>query len=180
MPGVYSPRVDKHPGNVDERPGESRAERADRNFADLLQELRVTQTGVQILFAFLLILSFEPRFADLDQIAVTVYVVTVVCCAAAVILLIAPVALHRAMFALGRKAEVVDVSAKQAKTGLALLGLSIVGTTTLALDMALPRWGALLIVGGIALSLLTVWCVVPIRRVRRPADPDPTDPPQQA
>lgn len=166
--------MDKQPGHHDERPGESPAERADRNFSDLLQELRVTQTGVQILFAFLLILAFEPRFADLDRLAVIVYVVTVLCCAAAAIFLIAPVALHRAMFALGRKGEVVAVSAKQAKTGLALLGVAIVGATLLALDSALPRWLAVVIVAGIALTLLTVWYVVPTRRVRRKAAPDPT------
>lgn len=166
--------MDKQPGHHDERPGESPAERADRNFSDLLQELRVTQTGVQILFAFLLILAFEPRFADLDRLAVIIYVVTVLCCAAAAIFLIAPVALHRAMFALGRKAEVVAVSAKQAKTGLALLGVAIVGASLLALDSALPRWLALVIVAGIALTLLTVWYVVPARRVRRKAAPDLT------
>ncbi len=166
--------MDKQPGHQDERPGESPAERADRNFSDLLQELRVTQTGVQILFAFLLILAFQPRFADLDRLAVIVYVVTVLCCAAAAIFLIAPVALHRAMFGLGRKGEVVAVSATQAKTGLALLGVAIVGATLLALDSALPRWLALVIVAAIALTLLTVWYVVPARRVRRKAAPDPT------
>lgn len=167
--------MDKRPGQMDERPGESSAERADRTFADLLQELRVTQTGVQILFAFLLILSFQIRFAELDQVAVGIYVVTVIFCVTAAIFLIAPVPLHRAMFALGRKGEVVEISAKQAKTGLALLGVAIVGATMLALDMALPRWLAIVIVGGIALTLVTVWYVVPARRVRQPAEPDPTD-----
>ncbi|MBA3367876.1 MAG: hypothetical protein H0T99_04285 [Geodermatophilaceae bacterium] len=64
--------MDKRPGAGDERPGESSAERADRNFGDLLQELRVTQTGVQLLFAFLLTLVFQQRFTELDQFAVTV------------------------------------------------------------------------------------------------------------
>lgn len=166
--------MDKLPGQMDERPGESRAERADRNFADLLQELRVTQTGVQILFAFLLILSFESRFNDLDRVAVIIYVITVIFCATAAVFLIAPVALHRAMFALGRKNEVVDVSAKQAKTGMALLAVAIVGATLLALDMALPRWLAMTIAGGIAITLVTVWYVVPGLRVRRPAEPSKT------
>lgn len=170
--------MDKRAGAVDERPGESPAERADRNFADLLQELRVTQTGVQILFAFLLTLVFQERFTELDRVAVTVYVVTVVFCVAASIFLIAPVALHRAMFRLGRKGEVVNGAAKQAKTGMALLAVALVGATLLALDVALPRWLALVIAGGIAATLLTVWYVLPVRRVRSPADPDPTDPPE--
>jgi len=165
--------MDKSPGAPDERPGESPAERADRNFADLLQELRVTQTGVQILFAFLLTLVFQQRFTELDRFAVIVYVVTVVFCVGASIFLIAPVALHRVMFRLGRKAEVVDGSAKQAKTGMALLAVALVGATLLALDMPLPRWLALVLAGGIASTLVIVWYVVPVRRARRPADPDP-------
>jgi len=172
--------MDKKSGDVDERPGESPAERADRNFADLLQELRVTQTGVQILFAFLLTLVFQQRFAELDRFAVVVYVVTVIFCVAAAIFLIAPVPLHRAMFALGRKSEVVKVSATQARTGVVLLGFAIVGATLLALDMPLPRGLALGISGGIAVMLLIVWFVVPTIRVRRPAEPDPTDPPRRS
>lgn len=169
--------MDKQPGDFDERPGESTAERADRNFADLLQELRVTQTGVQILFAFLLTLVFQSRFTELDRFAIVVYVVTVLFCVAASIFLIAPVPLHRIMFALGRKSEIVRVSARQAKTGLWLLGFAIVGATLLALDMPLPRWLALLISGAIAVTLLTVWFIGPARRVRRPADLDrPTSP----
>lgn len=167
----------KQPGEVDERPGESSAERADRNFSDLLQELRVTQTGVQILFAFLLILVFQDRFTELDRVAVIIYVVTVVFCVAAVILLIAPVALHRVMFALGRKAEVVQVSAKLAKAGLALLAVALVGATLLALDVALPRWLALVIAATIASMLLTLWYLLPVRRARQPAEPDPTEHP---
>jgi amino acid transporter len=168
--------MNKQSGDVDERPGESPAERADRNFADLLQELRVTQTGVQILFAFLLTLVFQQRFIELDRFAVIVYVVTVIFCVASSIFLIAPVALHRAMFRLGRKTEVVDGSAKQAKTGMALLAVALVGAALLALDVPLPRWLALVIVGGIAMTLVTVWYVVPVRKARRPAEPDPTDP----
>ncbi len=166
--------MDKQQGALDERPGESPAERADRNFNDLLQELRVTQTGVQILFAFLLTLVFQQRFTELDRFAVIVYVVTVVFCVAASIFLIAPVALHRAMFRLGRKSEVVEGSAKQAKIGMVLLAVALVGATLLALDVALPRWLALGIACGIGFTLLTVWYVVPAFWVRRSAKPDPT------
>lgn len=83
----------------------------------------------------------EPGYADLDRIAVTVYVVTVACCAAAAIFLIAPVALHRAIFALRRKGELVDVSAKQARTGPPLLGVSIVAPPRL-------RWTWPCLAGG--------------------------------
>ena len=78
------------------------------------------------------------------------------------------------MFRLGRKAEVVDGSAKQAKTGLALLAVALVGATLLALDMPLARWLALAIASLIATTLLIVWYVVPVRKARSPAEPDPT------
>jgi hypothetical protein len=42
-------------------------ERADRNMNELLQELRVAHTGVQILFALLLTLVFQQRFADITE-----------------------------------------------------------------------------------------------------------------
>lgn len=134
--------MEKQAGDVDERSGESPAERADRNFGDLLQELRVTQTGVQILFAFLLTLVFQQRFTELDRVAVIIYVVTVVFCVVAAAFLIAPVPLHRRMFGLNRKAEVVKVSAKEAKTGMAFLGAAIVGAT-----MAGPGHGTAAVAG---------------------------------
>lgn len=74
---------------------ETREERADRKWAELLQEVRVTQTGVQILFAFLLTVAFTPHFQSLGQVDRSIYVVTVLLGAAATGALIAPVSLHR-------------------------------------------------------------------------------------
>src|SRR3712207_1749392 len=77
---------------------ESEAERLDRNYGELLQELRVTQTGVQILFAFLLTLAFTQRFPQITSFQRGTYVVTLLFSAAAAALFIAPVALHRMVF----------------------------------------------------------------------------------
>ena len=41
---------------------ENALERVDRNLVELLQEVRVVQTGVQVLFAFLLTAPLAPRF----------------------------------------------------------------------------------------------------------------------
>ncbi len=152
-----------HSGDRDETP----AEQADRNFTDLLQELRVSQTGVQFLFAFLLILAFQTRFAEIGEFDSAVYVVTILCCAAATIFLIAPVAVHRAMFARRRKAEVVQVSARYAKVGLACLALSMVGALLLALDAAISRSWAITLSVLVALAIVVVWLVHPHVLARR-------------
>lgn len=74
---------------------ETALERDDRNFVELLQELRVTQTGVQILFAFLLTLAFTQRFTELDSLQRGTYVTTLLLSVAAAVLLTAPAAVHR-------------------------------------------------------------------------------------
>src|SRR5947209_10039375 len=82
-------------------------ERWDRNFSELLQELRVAQTGVQVLFAFLLTLPFTNRFERITEVQRGTYVVTLVAAAAATALLIAPVSYHRLVFRQGRKPQLV-------------------------------------------------------------------------
>ncbi|MBA3250821.1 MAG: sodium:proton antiporter [Geodermatophilaceae bacterium] len=146
---------------------ETAAEQADRKFDDLLQELRVSQTGVQFLFAFLLILAFQNRFADIDEFDQTVYVVTIVCCAMATILLIAPVAVHRAMSGQHRKDEIVAVSARYAQAGLGFLGLSMVGALVLALDATMTRTWAIVIALVVGAGIVTAWVLHPRTLVRR-------------
>src|SRR5688572_10173985 len=89
------------------RGDETDSERLDRNFGDLLQELRVLQAGVQILFAFLLTLPFAARFATIDSFERIVYVVALLAAAGAAAMIIAPVAYHRVLFRRGRKPELV-------------------------------------------------------------------------
>ncbi|WP_433274213.1 DUF6328 family protein [Pseudonocardia xinjiangensis] len=109
--------------------------RADRNFAELLQELRVAQTGVQILFAFLLGLSFTDRFAALDATQRGIYIVTLVASALTGILLVAPVAMHRLLFQHGRKRDVVRIGHRMVVAGLCGLLATIVGGLLLVLDV---------------------------------------------
>src|SRR3954449_11631090 len=96
----------------DDRRGESSAERADRNFGELLQELRVAQTGVQILFAFLLTLPLQARFEKLDDWEIAVFVTALLLSAGASVCLIAPVAYHRALFARKMKHKVVAAASR--------------------------------------------------------------------
>jgi len=89
--------------------GETPMQRADRAYGEILQEVRVAQTGVQILFAFLLALAFQARFAAITDFQRVVYVVTLMLCAAATALLIAPAAMHRVIYRRRLKQHLVRV-----------------------------------------------------------------------
>jgi hypothetical protein len=100
--------LDDRSDGRDETPNE----RADRNWNELLQELRVMQTGTQILTGFLLAVAFQPRFTDMDEFQRDLYVVLVGLAALATILALAPVGMHRAFFGLRRKPELVKIAAR--------------------------------------------------------------------
>lgn len=118
---------------------ETPLERADRNFGELLQELRVTQTGVQILFAFLLTLAFTPRFPSLDTVQRTTYVVTLLLAVLAAALFTAPAALHRSLFQKGAKPRIVQVSSRLATLGMGVLVLAFTGSVLLVVDVTTGR-----------------------------------------
>jgi hypothetical protein len=142
--------------------GESDVQRVDRNFLELLQELRVAQTGVQILFAFLLGLAFTPRFAALSDWQHGVYLATLLCSAAAAGLLIAPVSYHRTVFRRRLKDQLVETGHRYAVAGLIMLLLSLVGGVELAASLLLGPWSALVAVAMAGL-FITFWFLVPLR-----------------
>ena len=104
---------------------ESEAERADRNLAELLQELRVAGLGVQVLFGFLLSLPFTNRFTRLSQGQRELYLATLVLAAVATALLLGPVAFHRLVFRRGQKERLVRAANVMAIAGLAAVGLAV-------------------------------------------------------
>ncbi|MDT0317253.1 DUF6328 family protein [Streptomyces millisiae] len=140
---------------------ETPMERADRNFTELLQELRVTQTGVQILFAFLLTLAFTQRFAELDDFARATYVTTLVFALSATALFTAPAALHRVLFQRGAKRLIVVVSSRLAAAGLVMLALSFTGALLLVVDVVLGRAAGIVAGSGAFLLCLALWGVLP-------------------
>jgi len=141
--------------------------------AELLQELRVAFTGVQILFAFLLTLAFTQRFQDLGQLDLAVYVTALMCTAVATMVLIAPVSFHRLVFRRRQKAALVVVADRMLIIGLALLVPAISCSVLLILDVALGRGPA--IIGGAVTALigLLTWYALPlaIRRSGRGVTP---------
>jgi len=145
---------------------ETHAERLDRNMAELLQELRVAQTGVQILFAFLLTLAFQQRFTEVDQFGRAVYVGALVCALLSSGFLIAPVGYHRLVFRRSMKDEVVRIANVFALAGLVWLSLALGGALTVILDVMFSKEVAM--AGGIAalVFLSVLWFAIPWVRVR--------------
>src|SRR3954454_23696555 len=154
--------------------GESVHQVLDRNLGELLQELRVAFTGVQVLFAFLLGLAFTQRFATLDGFDLTVYTVALMSTALATIVLIAPVSFHRIVFRRRQKAALVVVADRCLITGLAALVLAITSAVLLILDVVLGHWQGLVGGGLVALAGVLTWYVLPVwvRRAGGEAAPE--------
>lgn len=164
---------------TDDDRNETALSRLDRHWAELLQEVRVVQTGVQLLTGFLLTLPFQARFAELDKPEQIVYLVTVGLSAGSTATLIAPVALHRALFRRRGRPQLIDAAQRLALTGLLMLGLAITSVVGLIFDVVLNR-AAGIIAASVALSAFVVlWYVVPmtirgqILRERYESDPGP-------
>jgi hypothetical protein len=141
---------------------ETEQQRWQRNFVELLQELRVVQTGVQILFAFLLILAYTPGFAGVDRFALVVYLVALLSAAAAAALIIAPVAHHRMLFRRGQKPRLVRYASRMTFAGLMLVMVSMVSVVLLATDALVARSLAITLAALIGLIFCTLWGVMPL------------------
>lgn len=152
---------------------ETATERMDRNWNELLQELRVAQTGVQILTGFLLTVPFQQRFLDLDAYQKTVYLVLVVLAVTATGFIVAPVSLHRILFRRHLKRELVDSADRMAQAGLATLALVLAGSALLLFDVVVGRSAGWVAGAAALVGLLVVWLVLPLRlshRARRETD----------
>jgi hypothetical protein len=140
---------------------ETPLERWDRNFGELLQELRVAQTGVQVLFAFLLTLPFTNRFGQVTGLERATYVVTLVAAAAATALLIAPASYHRLVFRQGRKPQLVQVGSVLAALGLGCLLIAMLGAVFLVVDVVLGSPVAAGLTAGLAGLYVFLWYLLP-------------------
>lgn len=140
---------------------ESDQRRLARNVNELLQELRVAQAGVQILFGFLLSIAFTEKYASTSTYIRVTHLVTVLCAAVAVAFLTAPAAWHRVLFRKGRREDVVESGNSFALIGLAFLALAMTGTVLLLAEVILGKWPSI-VVGVVAFVLFTgIWFVLP-------------------
>ena len=144
---------------------ETENQRMDRNWNDILQELRVTQTGTQILSGFMLTLPFQARFSQLDAFEHGVYVALVMFAAVTIVLGLAPVNLHRALFRHRLKPSVVSFGHRALRAQLVGVSLIVVGTVLLVLDIAVGRRAGIL-GASLVLVLLIAAATIP-RLIRR-------------
>lgn len=146
---------------------ETAAGRLDRNWNELLQEVRVTQTGAQVLTGFLLTVPFQQRFERLDDVEITAYLVLVALSTTATGLLVAPVSIHRFLFRRQLKSETVALGHRLARLGLAALGLTIVGCVFFLFDVVVSLVAGVVAGAAALVMLLGLWVVVPWSAARR-------------
>ena len=144
-----------------------------RNWQELMQELRVTQTGVQILTGFLLTVPFSQRFTQLNHHQRTAYFVVLVSCVLQTVFLVAPVAFHRVLFHQRQRPWLVAAGHVCALCGLALMAVTSCGVVYLVLDFTTHATVAVTVTAGLAAAFAVLWLGVPlIDLVRRPDSRD--------
>jgi len=150
---------------------ETETERADRKWEDVLQELRVIQTGVQLTAGFLLTLPFQERFEDLTTGQRDLYLGLVVLAAAITALVLAPVAIHRRLSGRHVKPRIVSASHVVLRTVLVLMAVLVTGIVAFIFDVVVDRTGALVAGGAVAVLLVSLLVVLP-RALIRPRGSD--------
>ena len=152
--------------NANDGREETELERNDRNLVELLQEVRVVQTGVQILFGFLLTIAFQPKFENLSSFQKGVYLGTLIAAATTLIMLTAPSSWHRILFRQGDKEHLVEIANRFTVLGLASMGLTMVGVVMLLSDLAFPSWLTALITATAVIACSVLWYLLPLTRRR--------------
>ncbi|MBD7995349.1 sodium:proton antiporter [Arthrobacter sp. Sa2CUA1] len=142
-------------------------QKLDRNWTDLLQELRVLQTGIQILTGFLLTLPFQQRFTTLTPLQTWLYLALVVLSVLVTAVLMSTVVMHRSYFQLRIKQDLVRNSDLLLRWTLLLVGLILLGTVGLVFDLVLGGWAAAVSAVLAAAVLAGLWIVLPLTSRRR-------------
>lgn len=153
--------TDPVPSRGYDRSKEDEAERLDRHWNELLQELRLAQTGTQILFAFLLSMAFTDKFQETDEFTHNVFAATLMASAFAVGLLLAPVSFHRMVYQQRLRDRMIPIAHYLASAGMVFLILAMCGGVLLAIDVVLSRTAALLAVAVVALFFIVFWYLLP-------------------
>jgi Family of unknown function (DUF6328) len=145
---------------------ETPAERVDRNFNELLGELRIALPGVQVLFAFLLTVPFAQGFAQLTGFERGIYFAVLLLTALACALLIAPTAYHRLQFRQGRKEEILFFASRAAVLGLGALALAMTGAILMITDFLFGAAAAIPVATATGLLFGSLWYLLPLSRGR--------------
>jgi SNF family Na+-dependent transporter len=145
---------------------ESHEERLDRKWGDILQELRVMQTGAQLTAGFLLTLPFQPSFDDLDSFQRWLYLALVLLAALTTALVMTPVAVHRRLSGQHVKERLVMTAHWSMWGVLTCISLLLVGMPVLIFDVVVDRSTALLVGGALGLLLVILLVVLPHTLIR--------------
>ncbi len=147
------------PGPRDAIPDET----INRNWTELVQELRSTQTGVQVLTGFLLTVPFSDRFDTLDDVQRTAYLIVLSAAVTATAAILSPIAYHRILFRKGRRPWLVGTANQVARAGLVLVAVTTCGVVFLTFDLTVGRTGGIVASAVALLGYLALWVVVPLR-----------------
>jgi uncharacterized membrane protein YiaA len=143
---------------------ETQMERLDRNSIELMSQLRVAGTGIQVLLAFLLIVPFNARWSQVSAFDRDVYFVTLLCIAAATVLLIAPTVHHRMLFQRGEKDYLVSLGNRLAIIAMGLLTIGLTGILLLISDVLFGGVAAGLVGVAALIGVAGLWFGLPLRR----------------
>jgi VIT1/CCC1 family predicted Fe2+/Mn2+ transporter len=145
---------------------ETEDERHDRNWSEMLQELRVTQTGTQILTGFLLALAFQERFTELNQLQLELYLVLLALAGLSTAIGLAPVVLHRTFFNKRMKDHVVKVGNRLLLAELVVVALLAVGVTSFVFSFIFGPTAGIATASIATVIVLLLWVLLPQLRRR--------------
>ncbi|HET9140441.1 DUF6328 family protein [Actinophytocola sp.] len=154
---------------------ESESQQLARNLNELLQEIRVAQAGVQILFGFLLSITFMERYVAASGYVKAIHLTTVLFATAAVLLLTGPAAWHRVLFRQGRREYIIRVADKLAIAGLACLAVAVSGTLLLIFEMVIGGLVPVVLGGAALVAFGVVWFAMPLQQRSRGPAPERID-----
>jgi hypothetical protein len=161
--------MNQDPEGPDKERHESEAEREDRKFDDLLQELRVIQTSAQLTAGFLLTLPFQQRFSGLTSAQERYYLVLVVLAALVTAAVLSPVAIHRQLSGQRVKGRLVEAAHRLVQVALGLLALLVTGTVVFVFDVIVDLSAALVVGAALLVVLLGLMVVLPRSLARQAA-----------
>jgi hypothetical protein len=146
---------------------ESEQERVDRNLQEMLGELRVALPGVQVLFAFLLVVPFNQRFGDVTSFQKAIYFATLIFTTASAMCLIAPSVHHRIEFRRQDKENIVQTGNRIVIVGLTLLAVAMTGAVLFVTDVLYGEATTIVVGAGVAIAFAVLWYSFPLRRLAR-------------
>lgn len=144
-------------------PEANEEERLNRNLNELLQELRVAQAGVQILFGFLLSITFSERYTQVDTLIRVTHLITILFAGAAVALLTAPAAWHRVLFRRGKRERIINSANRFTVLGLGCLAIALTGTVLMLGEVIIGGWPSIVVGVVAAIGFGSLWFLVPLR-----------------